>query len=135
MICNACQRARQFQAWSHDPRKFLSAVAASGKYRAKKKDLVWDIDTKWLIKLWEQQKGRCALSGVQLTHHRGTLENVNTNASLDRIRGNEGYTKFNTQLVAFRVNAMKSDMEEAQFVWWVKTLNSHMDEIISQTNV
>lgn len=136
LICNDCKRARQFQAWSHDPYKFLQSVTVSAKYRAKQRNLVWDIDSEWVCGLWDKQKGRCALSGVQLTHHRGSQERyVDTNASLDRIRCAEGYTKYNTQLVAFRVNSMKSDMEEAQFVWWVKTLNSYMDEIISRTNV
>ena len=134
-ICNECKRARQFQRWSHDPYKFLRDVAVNAKYRAKKRDIVWDIDSEWVCSLWDKQKGRCALSGIQLTHHRGTQEYVDTNASLDRIRCHEGYTKFNTQLVAFRINSMKSDMEEAQFVWWVKTLNSFMDDRISQTNI
>ena len=105
------------------------------RWRAKKREIPFDIDAEWVWELWDKQNGRCALSGVHLTHHRGAQDFCDTNASLDRIRNHEGYTRWNTQLVAFRVNALKSNMDEGQFVWWLKTLNSYIEERISENRL
>ena len=134
-LCSNCTRANRFNRWTTDPRSFLRTVVNDARWRAKKREIPFDIDAEWVWELWDRQNGRCALSGVHLTHHRGTQDFCDTNASLDRIRNHEGYTRWNTQLVAFRVNALKSNMDEGQFVWWLKTLNSYIEERISENRL
>jgi len=83
------------------------------------------IDHTDLMELWEKQGGRCALSGVMMTHHIYRGDRKDFNVSIDRIRPHEGYTKDNIQLVAWRVNIMKNDMDEAMMSWWVRTIHAH----------
>lgn len=83
----------------------------------------WAITSDDLILLWEKQKGRCAISGVFLTHHKDGSGYKDYNASIDRISGEKGYTPQNVQLVCYRINIMKHTLPEDMFYWWVKTIN------------
>jgi hypothetical protein len=90
---------------------------------AKSRGLAWDISADDMARLFEQQKCRCALTGVLLSlpsrdyeradgcgiHYQGT-------ASLDRINSAEGYTATNIQWVEKTVNLMKRDFSEEEFV-------------------
>ena len=69
-----------------------------------------------LISIYNQQDGRCALTGLLLTHE----ANKETNASIDRINSNYGYTVENVQLVCARVNFMKGNLSDCHFVMWCK---------------
>jgi len=78
--------------------------------------------------LWYKQEGRCALSGVHLTHHvdgRGVKE---FNASVDRINNDVHYEPQNVQLVAYRINIMRHTLSEDMFWWWVKTIHDNFYE-------
>ena len=85
--------------------------------------LTFDIEPEDLISLWEKQDGKCAVSGVYLTHHKDGSGYKEYNASIDRITGDKGYTIHNVQLVAYRINIMKHTLSEDMFYWWVKTIN------------
>ena len=86
-------------------------------------DHKWELAPEDFIALWEKQKGRCAISGVFLTHHKDGSGTKDYNASIDRISGEKGYTVDNTQLVCYRINIMKHTLSEDMFYWWVKTIN------------
>ena len=100
-------------------------VNARSKVRNKKRtrEYVFSIEAADLIDLWVSQKGRCALSGVFLTHHKDGSGTKDFNASLDRISNNKDYTLDNIQLVAYRINLMKHTLSEDMFYWWVKTIS------------
>lgn len=61
-----------------------------------------DIDRQFLADLWEQQGGRCALTGLLMTSDK-SLKSV----SLDRKIQDRGYTKKNVQLVCKFANLAK----------------------------
>tara|TARA_S200002703_G_scaffold76928_1_gene66418 strand:- start:821 stop:1171 length:351 start_codon:yes stop_codon:yes gene_type:complete len=93
------------------------------KSKSSRKDkFEWSITVDDVLALWEQQEGRCALSGVYMTHHQDRGERKDLNASIDRIRSMEGYVPDNIQLVCQRVNLIKNDLDEASLYWWVKNL-------------
>ena len=75
------------------------------------------IDINFLIDLWQEQGGLCALSGLDMTHtyDRDKPHRLILNASIDRIDSNYGYTPGNVQLVAVRMNLMKGPLDEAIF--------------------
>jgi hypothetical protein len=75
-----------------------------------------------VMDLWVKQSGKCAISGVCMTYHRGGGSKNDFNVSIDRIDSNGHYTTNNIQLVAHRANQMKNDMDKASFVWWVQTI-------------
>jgi ribosomal protein L23 len=89
-----------------------------------------NLDMEHLKKLYRQQRGRCALTGVRMTFfvpffgrlvrrqnngkkvHLTFLENI----SLDRIVSTKGYLKGNVQLVTGYINRMKVDVPEPIFL-------------------
>ncbi len=77
-----------------------------------------------LRELWEKQQGRCAITGVQMTHTRGAGR-VMTNASLDRIDSRSGYEPGNLQLVCFIVNVMKQELALDEFIQWCRKVVTH----------
>ncbi len=88
------------------------------KYSAKKRGLRWDLDLKYLIRLFEEQQGKCALSSIELIlagsisrHRKGE-----TTASIDRIDSSKGYTKDNVQWLHKRVNIMKNNLSDSDFI-------------------
>jgi hypothetical protein len=83
----------------------------------------------FLWELFEKQQGKCALSGVELVlepSQMGARKRQNHTASLDRIESNGGYTKDNVQWVHKTLNAMKSDLPQADFIAWCCTVADHV---------
>ena len=78
-----------------------------------------------LMDLWQLQEGRCAVSGVFMTHHADGLGKKEFNASIDRIDGNKDYVRGNVQLVAYRINILKHTLSTDMLYWWVKTIYHH----------
>ena len=91
----------------------------------------WNLTPEELVEIWVEQGGRCALSGVALTHHLDGSGTNEFNASIDRINNEEGYSKINVRLVAYRINIMRHTLSTDMFWWWVKTVHDHScDEIL-----
>jgi len=96
------------------------------KARSARKDThAFEITPEDVIELWEAQQGRCAVSGVILTHHADGTGKKEFNASLDRIDSNRGYLRGNVQLVAYRVNLLKHTLSTDMLYWWVKTIHDY----------
>jgi hypothetical protein len=73
------------------------------------------IDPDYLWAVFQQQKGRCPYSGIVLKIP--TSNNKSSgNASLDRIDNKLGYVYGNVQWVEKRINAMKSNLPESEFL-------------------
>ena len=72
----------------------------------------------YLINLYEQQNGKCAISNLQMTHDRYDENAV----SVDRINSNMGYFKENIHLTCWWVNRMKFDLDLKDFQSKVKIL-------------
>lgn len=106
-------------------RWFWTALQAN----AKGKSRAFDLTIEFLWELFEKQQGKCALSGVELVlepSQMGARKRQNHTASLDRIESNGGYTKDNVQWVHKTLNAMKSDLPQADFIAWCCTVADHV---------
>lgn len=125
--CIACKTNRHEVRISKSYASYLRNVCTQSgsavKAGKRTKALPWEITPQDLIHLWEKQDGRCAISGVYLTHHKDGSGKKEYNASIDRINGDKGYTPQNIQLVCYRINIMKHTLSEDMFYWWVKTIN------------
>ena len=64
-----------------------------------------DLTLNYLLDLWKQQKGKCALTKKTMTHKPNNLFAV----SVDRIDSNVGYIQGNIQLVCQSVNYAKNN--------------------------
>ena len=83
------------------------------KNSAKKRGQECTINRDDLIKIWEDQAGKCKYSGIEMTTQPGEMESV----SVERISSEIGYTKENIVLVCNCVNRMKSDLRLDEFLF------------------
>lgn len=75
-----------------------------------------DFDLEYLKELWEQQKGRCAYTGISLrTRNHKTGHALIDVASLDRIDSSKGYLKGNVQFISTALNLAKSNLPDSEF--------------------
>jgi hypothetical protein len=82
----------------------LAHRVRSARVRAKRFCVPFDLDLKYLHKLWERQGGRCAISGLPFRLEDGSKGKQPFRPSVDRIHPDEGYVKGNIRLVATVVN-------------------------------
>lgn len=132
--CNTCQKTvlrnpSQFwrkcvcQSGKKENHSCWNGVGKLGKtyistleYRAKRKQLPFDLDADFLWCLYLEQRCQCAISGIEIS-----VECVNNkfgSASVDRIDPVKGYIKDNVQWVHQYVNIMKWDKSQTELIKW-----------------
>jgi len=128
-VCRECVSAQRARKASATPEGFLKVLTVQLKSGRRKEGIEFTLTVDQAIEIWEAQGGRCALSGVLLTHQRdgkvGDGKKKEFNASIDRINPGGPYTRENVQLVAARVNTMKHTLGEDMFMWWIKNIHEH----------
>ena len=131
MQCEPCrshhrQRKRQMvMQQSHEA--YLRNLHAKLK-STRRKTHTWGLVPEDLIEIWDEQKGRCAVSGIALTHHLDGSGTKEFNASIDRINNDQDYSRDNVRLVAYRINIMRHTLSTDMFWWWIKTIHDHSCE-------
>ena len=83
---------------------------------------------------FQKQKGKCALSGIDIYLDRSLSENYNKlnttqTASLDRINSSLGYIEGNIQWVHKTLNVMKSNFSELDFITWCEKVVNHKQKL------
>lgn len=98
---------------------YLRDTVRKSKSDAKcRRNLEFTIDLDYLMKLYEQQGGKCALSGWEMEFVRGGNFKGNKNpkgCTIDRIDNSKGYIAGNVQLACCMPNYLKADMDLAEF--------------------
>lgn len=97
----------------HITGRFFSSV----KYKAKLRNINFDITLAYLDGLWILQDGKCAYTGTALQMGRKPT------ASLDRIDSSKGYIPGNVQFVCIEVNMMKWALSENRFFELIKKIH------------
>jgi hypothetical protein len=82
--------------------------------RAKKYGYACTITAHDLVALWEQQGGKCALSGLAMTLAQGQRDA--RAASVDRIDSSRGYEPGNVRLVTWMVNRARASWSDAELI-------------------
>lgn len=112
---------------SMSEKKFQGIGELSGTYfsqiksNAKQRNLKFDLTKEYLWSLFNEQHGKCAISGIDLVMSK---EYANVfrktkwyeSASLDRIDSSKGYIPGNVQWVHKDVNKIKQDLDQATFI-------------------
>lgn len=80
----------------------------------------FDVTIEYLWKKFEEQGGKCALTGVPLTLSKKTALPNEAVASLDRINSDVGYVAGNVQWVHPTINFMKHAMPQESFIEWCR---------------
>lgn len=105
---------------AHVAQWYLSNI----KRRAKRKGIECNITLDDLEKQWVKQEGKCSLSGIKLdpTSDITDKETSDNLGSADRIDSNEGYSTDNIEWVHKRINQMKMNIENPQFIEMCKAV-------------
>jgi hypothetical protein len=120
LICNSCRSANNKVTLSTHLRSYIMALLRGGARRGERRDLT----TGDVIAVWRRQRGRCALTGVLMTHAVGSGA-CNTNLSIDRIDPLKGYTADNIQLTCAIANWMRREMSIGQYLDWCSLVVAH----------
>lgn len=125
-ICKPCHSAKQALYKSSSPENYLySRLGRQNKGSAKVEVRIAKED---LRDLWDQQGGKCAVTGLHMTYYpRAQRNSTGLNASVDRIDSSDIYRKGNVRLVCSRVNMMKAAGEDADLMWWCKQILEGLD--------
>jgi hypothetical protein len=105
-------QTRRDRGFGDIARSFWSAICDNAKSR----NIEVAITPEYAWRLFEDQQGKCALSGEVLILH----PNKNRTASLDRINSSIGYEEGNLQWVHKRLNVMKMALPQKEFVEWCR---------------
>ena len=100
----------------------------------------FDLSPEYLWRMFEKQKGKCALTNLDLTLNRSLKkQNVNWDvitASVDRINSDIGYVDGNVWWVHKEVNRLKNDYSLEELLYWCKLLvNRHGNPEPSTLNI
>ena len=130
-LCQQCVTLQKAKKTSATPESYLQVLNTQLKSQRLKQGVQYDLTKEDVVDLWETQNGKCALSGVLMTHQRdgtyGDRKKKEFNASIDRINPNGPYVRQNVQLVANRINTMKHTLSQDMFMWWIKNIHEHFD--------
>lgn len=78
-----------------------------------------------LMDLWVSQKGRCAVTGIEMAWRQG--ETLPNSMSIDRIDNSIGYSKDNIRLVCYQVNTFRGRWSDEQMLEMAKAIVAHSE--------
>src|SRR3989304_2436451 len=94
----------------------LYNIFDAARSRTKKGSLIFEITLEDVLKIYEIQKGSCALTNIEFSLNRLGRKSKNPFApSLDRIDSDKGYTKENIRLVCVIVNLALNNFGDNAF--------------------
>lgn len=96
--CKECERA-----FNLTMRKTENKLLALAKYRAKKKNLEFNLELED-IKIPKL----CPVLGIKLERNRGGKAACPSSPSIDRIDNDRGYVKGNIKIISYKANTLKS---------------------------
>jgi len=138
--CKACQRIRGI-CWASTFGGYITRVFLWLQNNAKKRNLRVEITREDIAALYHEQEGKCALTGLQMTHvyspteeggrRNERNENHLRNFSVDRKDSSGSYTKENIQLVCGIINTIKWDLPQHEFIFYCKAVTKYHDGLTS----
>jgi|694.fasta_scaffold54439_2 hypothetical protein len=99
------------------------------KERANRKNLKFNLNGKYLWRLFLKQNRKCALSGIEIVFPKawGARSKTQITASLDRVDSNKGYIVGNVQWVHKQINTMKMNMSDDEFINLCRMVTKNYD--------
>jgi predicted DNA-binding transcriptional regulator AlpA len=96
-------------------RQFLVAALGNARRRSGRKDRAFQLSIEDIERLYAEQGGRCAVSGVQFSLERLGNGPAPFSPSIDRIDSGAGYVQGNVRLVCCAVNLMMNVWGESVY--------------------
>jgi len=127
------KKIKDIERLSKSPDNFLKHWLCDKKKNARH-PIDDDITLDYLMGLWKEQKGLCALSQQPMTHIKGKGR-VYENVSVDRIDSSIHYRRGNLQLVRYIFNLWKGKLSSEEFRNLVYLAGEHSFSSKSNHNV
>jgi hypothetical protein len=119
--CRACRNDQRNRRIASNPATYL--YSRLGRQNRSKNKPEVSIDKKYIEKMWEEQSGKCDVTGVHMTYQpRDLKRTTGLNASIDRIDPSKGYCKGNVRIVCHMVNVMRNSGDDSDLLWWCKMI-------------
>lgn len=126
--CKLCGYEMKFTGINQLSASYINSI----KTGAKKRNLEFNVSCEYLWSLFNDQEGKCALSGLDITldpqystHCRKGEKFVSQTASLDRVDNALGYIEGNVQWVHKKVNMMKNSYNQEEFIDLCELISKH----------
>lgn len=101
----------------------IQTAVEKAQRRATINSMAFDIDVNFAQSMIEQQKFKCALSGIEISL--AYSQEGHVTASIDRIDSRGGYERSNVQWVHKTINMMKRAMLDEDFVRLCRSVSDH----------
>lgn len=131
-----CDEYSPFRRFTHKIRTRLAAFLNenSNKYKKNfdKEKHEFTITLPYLKELWEEQKGKCPFTGIELILSPKQLNGKFNGlylASLDRIDSSKGYIEGNVQFVSLMYNYCKNNFTDDQVKEFIKISYKNLVDI------
>jgi hypothetical protein len=105
-----CDRRGTWKGIGDLSQTFMGRIIRNAEVR----DIPFEVTKEYLWQLYEQQNGKCALTGLEIIFADKTTEP--NEASLDRIDSSKGYVNGNVQWVHKDINKMKMELPQERFI-------------------
>jgi hypothetical protein len=119
----------KYDAGTSNVRFKLSRLINAAKSRSKTKDIPFNIDLEYMFNMYNEQGGKCCLSGREFYLGEATNKTASENSmSIDRIIPSKGYTQGNVRLVVHHVNMAMSVFGLEAFLELAKDVKKHHEK-------
>lgn len=102
----------------------INQILRGVKQRSAKMQRECEVDTPFLVELFQQQNGICPYSGRKMVFDINSPERL----SLDRKDSTQGYTKTNVVWCCWQANNIKQDLTMDEFKKWVEILHTTLNK-------
>jgi hypothetical protein len=114
---NKIKKERYYAKLAEDPDRSLTYFYRESRKGATRREISFQLTEDEFRNIWKKQKGKCALSGIDLTLEHGSISTPNpTRMSIDRIDSEYGYTASNVQLITWQLNSAKNVWSNQQLI-------------------
>jgi hypothetical protein len=121
--CRSCKHLARNESISRTVSSYLKHLIVQSKSVRKKQGYDYELTIDDLLQIYDNQDGRCAITGAFMFWKKNAVEMRDINMSIDRKDNNKGYTKDNVQLVCYRINMLRGGMDLDRFkeiISWIR---------------
>lgn len=104
-----------------------SVIYTIAKRGAIARNLDFLVTPQYIWNLFLKQNRKCALTGIELKFPDKIDNKKSGTASLDRIDSSKGYIEGNVQWVHKKINIIKRELSEEEFINWCRLVVKHVD--------
>lgn len=106
------------------------------KMHSKAKNREFTITLQDLKEVWENQKGKCVYTGIELELPEYDITpHLTKMASLDRIDSSKGYTKDNIQFISSCINLMKNNLSDSEIKKFLKEISYYTSTFVEDQTI